>query len=191
MTNEIIESLSNKIWITRKCRIVASERLEKAELYAQIIFVYYSVILISLSIWTLFPEHVDSALSLILVVASIGLLCISLFIASQNYKNRAIALKSCYIKLEGLGTKLEILKSDILEMDEKKQIFINIENSYLQLLDNVENHSDFDYLIIANGISEINLSSSQKRRYYFYHSKSFVIKLFFIVMPLIPFTVFL
>ncbi|WP_141694276.1 SLATT domain-containing protein [Desulfosporosinus sp. BG] len=102
MTDDLIDSLLRKIWITRKCRIVASERLENAELYAQFIFVYYSVILVSLSIWTLFPEHSNSTLSLISVIASIGLLSVSLFITSRNYKNRALALKSCYIKLENL-----------------------------------------------------------------------------------------
>lgn len=187
MTNEIIDSLLRKIWITKKCRIVASERLEKAELYAQFIFVYYSVILVSLSIWNLFPEHSTSALSLISVIASIGLLCISLFINSRNYKNRAIALKSCYVKLGGLYSKLQILSSDILEMDVRKQSFLNIENNYLELLNNVENHSEFDYLIIATGISEINLSCIQKSKYFFYHLQSLAFKSFFLIMPLIPY----
>ncbi|WP_242860440.1 SLATT domain-containing protein [Desulfosporosinus sp. I2] len=124
MTNELIDSLLRKIWITRKCRIVASERLEKAELYAQFIFIYYSVILVCLSIWNLFPEHSNSALSLISVIASIGLLSVSLFITSRNYRNRAIALKSCYIKLDQLYTKLQIIKADNLEAIEKKQIFL-------------------------------------------------------------------
>lgn len=187
MTKEIINTLLRKIWITRKCRIIASERLEKIEFYSQFIFIYYSIILTSLSIWSFVPEHSNYTLSFISIIASIGLLCGSLFITSRNYKNRSIALKSCYIELDHLYTKLQLLDINNMEENLKKQEILEIENSYLKLLNDVENHSEFDYLKVAiQNPKDISLNANQKIKYYFYILCYIILIIFFFILPLIP-----
>ena len=53
MERDLKEKLERNIWITRKCRINASERLLKSAKFVEFLNVYYSIFVITLSLLSL------------------------------------------------------------------------------------------------------------------------------------------
>jgi hypothetical protein len=148
LNEEMIKRLSDKIWITRKCRINSSERLILTNRIAQFLINYFTLVVLSISIWTLYSNDASSQLSFITVIASLFLFAGTIGVNSLNYKERIVSLKSCYIKLDELIGDLEILKNDLpqLHRDIARERFKIIRSSYQKILDEVENHNSYDYL---------------------------------------------
>ncbi|MEI3599074.1 MULTISPECIES: SLATT domain-containing protein, partial [unclassified Oceanobacillus] len=147
MNEEQIKSLSNKVWITRKCRINTSDRLVFTNKVTQFLINYYTLVILSISIWSLNTTD-NTHFSLFTVIASLFLFGITVGVNSLNYRERIIYLKNCYIKLDDLYADLEILLSELpfIEKQEGKRRFIEIRNEYSKVLESVENHNAYDFL---------------------------------------------
>jgi hypothetical protein len=133
--------LSDKIWITRKTRIYTEQRLIKMNTISNILVVWYSSILVCLTIWNLqFPNN---KLNIYLVFGSIAVLIASIVLTSQKYSERSIAMRNCYIKLDELYSKVKNAegKSDNISIRD-------FESEYSGIIQNIENHSDYDYLCL-------------------------------------------
>ncbi|PEE96967.1 hypothetical protein CON21_30805 [Bacillus thuringiensis] len=189
MNTEIIEQLSNKMWITRKCRINASERLLKIHRRAQFLINYYTVVILSLSIWTLYSPPKSNHLSFITVIASLFLFAMTIAIDSSNYKDRISSMKNCYIKIDGLEAELNILLNDVINKSISndqviKDTFRNIRKQYSDLLNSVENHSEYDHLKFL-----LTQKDKVKRfNYVQYYVRKIIYFLGFIFLVLVPFS---
>lgn len=126
-----LEKFKDNVWLTRKARINASERLIYANKFIKVLNVYYSCFLIILSIVDILYENLDfGLLSLIVTI----ILTISLFfIDSQQFAERAGSLKNNYIKMQKI-----IFHVSNENIDDMK-------DNYLQLLSDCENHTNADY----------------------------------------------
>lgn len=131
--------LSNKIWITRKTRICTEKRLLRNASWAQAFMIYYSCILVILSIWNL--VYPSDQTELFAVFYSVIVLISSIYLSSQQFKERSLSMKNCYIKLDELCSKAQKAEK---EGDDK--LLSSIESDYSNILLSVENHSDYDYL---------------------------------------------
>ena len=139
--------LSDKIWITRKVRIYAEERLLGYSSMSQLLMTMYSLALVSLSIWNL--QNNDARLNLVSAFASIAVLVISVHATSQKYAERSIAMRNCYIKLDELYSKVKRA-----EASEDFELLQNLEAEYTGLLLNIENHSEYDYLCLRYSLRD-------------------------------------
>lgn len=133
--------LENKIWITRKSRINASERLLAMANFIDFVNVYYSIFLILLS---LIPTSSDAPesntiLSYVNLACSITLTISIIYATSLGWKERSAALKQNYIALQSLLDRLMLL-----EEDDKAGIG-EINKEYCALLLTVENQKQIDY----------------------------------------------
>lgn len=133
--------LSDKIWITRKARIYAERRLQKKAIFSQILMIVYSAVLVFFSIANIYYSF--KMFDMLPIFASMSILLASVFLASQRYTERALAMRNCYIHLDELFSKVkraeEIQNTELLK---------NFETEYSNILVNVENHTDYDYLCI-------------------------------------------
>jgi len=129
-------SLESKIWITRKCRINLSERLKKNNLFTQSLIVWYSFLLLALTIFDKSNSIFQDSYSLTLIL-SIGILVLSIFIMAMNYSERAI-------KAQILYTQLDYLYSQVKSSTQSQQ---DLYKQYTDLINLTENHSETnDYL---------------------------------------------
>ena len=94
------EKLERNIWITRKCRINASERLLKSAKFVELLNVYYSIFVITLSLISLI-EHNDQ-FSFASIVLSIALTISIVYANATGLRDRSTALKQNYIDLQVL-----------------------------------------------------------------------------------------
>jgi SMODS and SLOG-associating 2TM effector domain family 5 len=187
LDQKVIDNLSDKIWQTRKCRINTSERLIFTNMLAQFLINYYTLVILSLSIWSFYSPSKNDNLSFITVIASLFLFAITIAINSLNFKERIINLKSCYIHMDELNTELKLLKGQLSNIDANDaiQIFNEIRKKYTSLLLIVENHTTYDRLkfMIEN---DQKITTRQFANYYFIKLVFLISFLFLFLIPLTP-----
>ena len=160
MEQSLKEKLDRNIWITRKCRINASERLLSHAKYIEALNVYYSVFVIILSLISLTKQ--DNTLSLISLALSIALTISIIYANSTGYRERSSALKQNYIDLQLLLDQLSYIG------DDDQESVIGISAKYAELLKSSENHIPIDMYQLKFGTSDPNtqLSKAERRCYY-------------------------
>lgn len=134
-------NLSDKIWLTRKTRIYTEKRLRKYAFLSEIFVVIYSLLMVFLSIWNLINSNQN--ISFFLVCGAIALLAGSIFITSQRYIERANTLRNCYIRLDELYFKVKYCENE-QNLQQLNEYYTN----YNDILLNVENHSEYDFLCL-------------------------------------------
>lgn len=137
-------SLSDKIWITRKARINTEKRLNSYNVFSNLAIIYFSAMLSAKSIWLLVHPNEDQ--NLFIAISSFTILLATVVISSQRFTERAINIKHCYIELEGLY--LESLNAEKMEDTQGRNEIKRISTEYQKILNNVENHSPYDYLVL-------------------------------------------
>ena len=183
-----MSSIANKIWLTRKSRIYTEQRLLKKSIITQVIMVFYSFLLVSLSIWMLVKP--DEYLEIYLTSFSIAVLISSVFMFSQRYSERAMMVRNCYIRLDELYSKAIRIEG----MNEEDRIS-QIESEYTNILINVENHSDYDYLCMRYSLRNSEDSSLQKFnkidyvRYFYSRSIRGLLTIIIFILPFIMFCI--
>lgn len=160
MNRSLKEKLKQNIWITRKCRINASERLLSHARYIEILNVYYSIFVIILSLVSLTEQ--DNTLSIISLACSIALTISIIYANAAGYRERSLSLKQSYIELQLLLDQLSCIH------DENKEIIMSISRQYAELLKSSENHMPIDlYQLKASGVdADMTLSKKEKYGYY-------------------------
>ena len=186
---ENITWLSNKVWITRKCRVIAATRLERTNLYWQVLIYYYSLVLLAFSVWTVLPNKSNLYTSFISVISSIVIFSSSLFLNSFNFRDKAQMFKLCYIKLDKINCKLDLLKDHENINSELAIEFEALHTAYLEVLSNTDNHSEYDYfrLLLDLNKDKNKLPLKDKIKYYSYMLLLFAITLMLYLMPVITF----
>lgn len=133
-------ALEGNIWWTRKARIQAEKRLLANEFQSQIFLLWYAFFGVAVSIFYLQKGASDSEASIAdvsWVVYSVLVLCMSGFISSLSYKDRATSMKRSY---ESLHVIYQRLKED--GSNDNKKLMLD---QYDQIMKMSENHVDYDY----------------------------------------------
>jgi hypothetical protein len=146
------KSYLNKMWITKKCRMNASQRLLDNYWFIQFGTMAFSILLIIL---TLLSLDINDNKSILLLSASIVLSVFTVYGSAKNYQERHIRMKDNYVKISNLESKLNSISCNS-KMDEilVKDIIANYEN----LMNDVENHLPIDYLIVKKMNDENNFN---------------------------------
>ena len=179
--------LSDKIWITRKTRIYTEQRLIRKNFFSQMLIIFYSCLLLFLTIWNL--KYPNENINLFLVIGSIAVLITSISISSQKYIERSYALRNCYLNLDELYSKVK--RAEISKDYDHIQQY---ESEYTANLLNVENHSDYDYLCfryVKRNDDNTTLPRFVKFDYFLYYCSKFWRFTFGVVCFLLPFIIFL
>ncbi|WP_164758861.1 SLATT domain-containing protein [Aliarcobacter butzleri] len=130
-------AFSDKVWITRKSRINASERFKRNDLISQILIAYYSFFIIVITIVDIKNDNLN--FEILTLILSILILIVSIFIFAMNYKERASVLQTSYVLMSKLY-------EEIKEKENKKDNYDELRNQYDMIVSLTENHSSSDYL---------------------------------------------
>jgi len=173
--------LKNQIWITRISRVNAEKRLLRKEKFIQLMNIYYSCIIIILSIISL--VYSDNKLSMLSLIMSISLTLSILYLNSQKYADSAASFRDNYVHLQRLEYELNhIEESDIASMKE-------IEGKYCDLLNVCNNHITYDYLITLrfshDDFKNDRWNESLKHKFYWEYWWRKIIYLIWFLLPII------
>lgn len=177
MERSLKDKLEQNIWITRKCRINASERLLKTAEFIERLNVWYSIVVIILSLISVVTQ--DDQLSLISLICSIAL-TVSLFYANaKGFRDRSLALKQNYIELQ--------LLLDELMCTSDTDVITNISRKYADLLKNSENHlqADMDRLRAGSKDEPLAMSRRERARWFLSCVYTIVKRAFFFIWPVV------
>ena len=136
-----INDLRNRIYTTRKCRIIASERCKKTELKIFLLNAEYSVWLIVTSlIYLTNTTSLDK--NTISIISSILVFSFTMLSYTLDYKGKYYAFKYSYIQLQELLNKI-----DNIEITNKNanSTLNEIYSNYIGVLNSTENHNEIDY----------------------------------------------
>ena len=97
--------------------------------------------MVFLSIWNYLNPNQD--INFLLICGAIALLTVSIFLSSQKFVERANAMRNCYIRLDELYFKVKDC-----ENSKNSKLLNDYQTNYNDILLNVENHSDYDFLCI-------------------------------------------
>lgn len=173
------EKLERNIWITRKCRINASERLLKSAKFVEFLNVYYSIFVITLSLISLI-EHNDQ-FSFASIVLSIALTISIVYANATGLRDRSTALKQNYIDLQVLLDQLSYIK------DSETEKVLAISDKYAELLKLSENHLSIDLYGLKSTSADPNFKMDRMEwvRYILYVLWDRIWRLLLIAAPVI------
>lgn len=174
---------SDRIWITRKSRIIAEQRFLRANSISNFLVIWYSFTLMVVTIWNL--KYPNDYLNIFLIFGSIAVLIASVVVASQKYSERSLAMKNCYLKLDELYLKVKRAEGNLDE-----QLLQNLEGEYLTIIQNVENHSDNDYLTLRFNLrnhKDTTFNKFNKFDYVQYYFEKFKGNFVIVLLFLLPF----
>lgn len=173
--------LSDRIWLTKKCRMESESRFNRYDSFSKYLITYYSSFILVLSLYSVIENKGEYNFSII--SASMLILIISLLITSMRFKERSLSYKQCYIKLD------ELLH-DIEKNDQDKKITCEIYKKYNDVLNLTENHSEYDYYKVKyfDKSKEEYLSLSKKELFKMFMHWSIMYLLAIIILAL-PFLI--
>ena len=102
MSEELRQSVRDRIWITMKSRMIAEARLKKLDWYNNTILVSVSVNVILLSVFEGKLSRFGFSPSSLSLGLSIVILVLSVLILGTKASQRASDFRSCYLELERL-----------------------------------------------------------------------------------------
>lgn len=170
--------LKNRIWKTYKSRINAAERLKRNNEFIAFLSIYYSAILAAISILNYVNE--SKIMDVCSIVLSVIVTILFLYFEGRNYKERYINMKNNYNELNSLYYKVE---SSIELQNFDKDIFEELTEKYIRLLNDVENHLERDYIKYALKDSEVKINLSSVISYYLWNIIAIIIKVFVFLVP--------
>lgn len=130
-SDRVLDQTEN-IYLTARIRIKSESRLRWNAKILNLVIIWYSFVTILLSIADIAKFIEIEFFSTLSVSYSIGILIFSLIMNSEKYQERAERFRECYLKLHRL------YKDKSISIEERVA-------EYHKLLDNYENHSDYDY----------------------------------------------
>lgn len=177
-----VAQLEDNIWITRKCRINAAERLKSNENFCRFISIYYSIMTTAYTLINMLVLE-DKVVDIFTLIISIATTNFFLYLDTQNYKDRYLGVKENYIKLGKLLDKIK----------EKRMVGLKIEDyheiceEYAELQMSVENHKTKDYnkLILEQKVENKKLEFKDKILYYVLEFLLFVLKCAAVLLPIV------
>ena len=129
-------SLSDKIWITRKARINAEERLKHWDAMVKLALVMYALASVSIGIGSIVLD-IDPRAQWVGIALAIVLLPISTLMSAQRFAERSTLMRICYTQLSRLCHRAR---------ETNGENFGEIEDAYCMILSLSENHRRIDYL---------------------------------------------
>lgn len=175
------QKLSNSIWITRKCRINASERLLSNAKLTEFLNIYYSIFVLILSLLSFIYTKHSYNLSIASTILSLTLTISITYANTIRFRERSENLKINYIEMQSLLHQLELIKET--DEDEIKKI----STKYAELLKSAENHLAIDmYKQRRESQGEGNyLSLSQWGHYFSIVVGCAILKIILLFLPIL------
>lgn len=164
--NEIESFRDKRVYITKKVRMNSEARLNKNNIHSIILVNVYTFTILCFSIFSITNET-DSKFELLGLIVSIGLFGVSLFVSLFGYREKAIAFKNSYLKINEIEGKLSILLLN-KELTDEELIkgYSTCQKEYNEVLDKTDNHIDKDFIAYKIGSSNATASEIVKHIYY-------------------------
>jgi hypothetical protein len=181
-----VGKLADDMWFTRKARIHAEKRLLSNEMHSQFLLIAYSIYSIALSVLLLkFKIVPDDFANVFSVILSVTLLALSLTITSRGFKDRALSFRTNYTKIQALLLDFKRVHWTSSQL-EKQEIFHEISEKYILVLNEIENHLAIDDICARFDIKDLQsrqVTKKEKTAAIFYEIRRYSTLFLLYTMP--------
>lgn len=123
------------IWFTYKARIAAEVRFRNNDVHSQFLLVWYAILSAAGSIVAIRHEKfLGPDTDILSAILAVALLAISMFVATRDFRGRALMMRANHLALKCLYDELRAGTVPITEKPRR----------YAKLLQECENHSPYD-----------------------------------------------
>ncbi len=157
------KGLSKRVYKTFKSRANMADRLFRKKKHDEMLFLYYTVLIVAVSIMNLenmLFSNQESAV--IILMLSIIISIFSYYMKSQNIDARYYQMKKNYHDLQYLSHRIDA-KLELIENERENYTYKNIYDEYSEfvleyqdLMKQAENHENIDHLLAARDIEASN-----------------------------------
>lgn len=131
------EKFHRRVLTTMFAKMNAAARLLSKYRFVQGLNIYYSCLSAALGIITI--RYSSNLLTMYSVIMSVVLVMSITYQNSQNYLERSRSLDRCYLQLMSLADEIELEETYSLDKERK------FKQQYRSIIEDSENHSQFDY----------------------------------------------
>lgn len=146
----------NKVWVTKKIRMDASEKMLKKNVQINYFLIYYSACLAVMSFLMLY-EPKGFNLSLFASIISLILPSANIFQYKAEYSKKSEEYRACYLELSELENEIDTYLSSTNTVSEEKSN--SYKKKYEDILNDYINQTDMDYLIFS--LKQINRGNNK------------------------------
>lgn len=143
---DLAEFNHNKIWVTKKIRMDASEKMDKKNTRINYFLIYYSACLAIMSFLMLYaPKGFN--LSLFASMISLILPSANIFQYKAEYSKKSEEYRNCYLELSDLENDINtyLASNNSITEDKSKEY----KSKYDEILKKYINQTDMDYLMFS------------------------------------------
>lgn len=152
LENEIKCFINNKVWVTKKARMLAESRMIKNNEFANKIVNWYTFLTLAGSILCLSSSFSNEFTTYYVIIVSVGLFGFSNYLGSKNYLEKAFKYRITYLELSKLEMQLKnLLDTGDWKLDKLQKFKLDYE--YIVALS--DNHDEIDF-------KKINIDSHNK-----------------------------
>lgn len=174
--------MKDSVWSTYHARIEAAKRFASNDFHSQLLLVWYAVSSAILAIVTLrYPLLLGADTAVIGAISSVALLAMSMFVTSQDFRGRSIAMRANYLALQALYREMDANNVEsTIESREK----------YTALLAAAENHTGYDYVrfrVMLRGSLKSPVTLAEMLQFYKYSAYR---KIIFVILYSAPIALF-
>jgi hypothetical protein len=144
---DIKDYKDNRVWVTKKVRIISEERMNRNNFHSIILINLYTFFILCYSILGLQYPSNNEEIGVVSVIVAVGLFGVSLFVTLYGFREKALAYKMSHLDLAKIETKMNSL---ILSEDKSDEELINqyekYQIEYTDILAKTDNHLPMDFL---------------------------------------------
>lgn len=153
---------NNKVWVTKKIRMDASERMEKKNIQINYFLIYYSACLAIMSFLMVY-EPKGFNLSLFSSMIALALPSANIFQYKAEYSKKSEEYRNCYLALSELENEIKTCLFSEEKVSASKSNEYKMK--YEKILQKYINHSKIDYLLFKKENKNNNGLSSKEKFY--------------------------
>lgn len=178
----------------KKTRMEAESRMNRNDLISTLITNYYTFVVLAFSIWALILDPTSTQaknVTLMSVIASVGLFGATLLLSSLGYKGKALQYRESYLKLDALESDVRNLLRNI-QFKSQKEVnseFHALEQKYNEIIALSDNHSNIDHFKLMID-RKLEGSEKLKSSYYFRVVVKYLIVITVFAIPVVLVVIF-
>lgn len=178
-----IEDLYEQLEKTKLCHLNASHRLKANGNFLEFVNVFYSIIIATISIFSICFKSVfiGESLSISSTILSVALIISIAYANSIKFKERSQKFKDNYVNIQNLQYRLQNLGEYYSEH------LYEIENIYTNLLKETENHipQDLYKMIIDDTSYTVTERKNAKSKYLWHILWTYTVRILLVIFPVV------
>lgn len=196
MDKSVLESLSDKIWLTKQARFCAYRRMKRSRVSSTMATTLLPVDVLAINLIAFLPSQqcpkIQTNITVLTIILSVFILAMSLLVYLLDYSSREKNYHNCGVDLTNLNDKLRFeIKSMTSDKPEQQVKCINEQYlaDYQIIISKYNlNHSEFDYIYTSLQNKESDIKSNRVKKFWYKYLRWYIfdVNTLYLLLSILP-----